>query len=65
MEGLEWGQIDSGKNSWLERPFEESEIKRAIDECEGDKVLGSRWVHNGDIQERVGSDENKIASSVP
>ncbi|KAM7498116.1 hypothetical protein LguiA_022530 [Lonicera macranthoides] len=40
FQGLEWSPIGSEKNQWLERPFEESEIKAAIDACEGDKAPG-------------------------
>ena len=41
FEGIEWGAIESERSNWLERPFEEREIKTAIDDCEGDNWMDS------------------------
>ena len=37
FEGLEWGSISTEDSRQLERPFEEGEIRTAIEDCEGDK----------------------------
>ncbi|KAF5937757.1 hypothetical protein HYC85_025263 [Camellia sinensis] len=36
--GLEWGTIDQAIAMWLERPFDEMEIRKAIFDCERDKT---------------------------
>lgn len=38
FEGLEWSPIGPESKNWLERPFEEREIRSVIEECEGDKA---------------------------
>ncbi|XP_028097918.1 uncharacterized protein LOC114297658 [Camellia sinensis] len=41
IEVLEWKPIDQESATWLERPFEELEIRDVVFECERDKALGS------------------------
>ncbi|GMP41293.1 hypothetical protein CsSME_00011449 [Camellia sinensis var. sinensis] len=38
--GLEWGTIDQAIAMWLERPFDELEIRKAIFDCERGKTPG-------------------------
>lgn len=40
IHGLDWGCILEKRMSWLERPFEEKEIKRAILECSKYRAFG-------------------------
>ena len=40
IEGIEWQPISSYLADWLERPFEESEVKKAIFDCDGSKAPG-------------------------
>ena len=40
FEGIEWAPITTESSVWLERPFEEVEIRAAIEECDGDKAPG-------------------------
>ena len=40
FEGVEWGGIDTFLSDWLERPFNEEEIKEAVFECDGSKAPG-------------------------
>ena len=40
IEGLDWQPIPQHIADWLERPFEEEEIKRAIHNCDGNKAPG-------------------------
>lgn len=39
MSGLNWGCILE-KATWLETPFEEDEVRKAIFECSKEKALG-------------------------
>ena len=38
FESLEWASIGAEYRSWVGRPFEENEVRAAIEECEGDKA---------------------------
>ena len=38
IEGIEWQPIPQHLADWLERPFDEEEIKRAILDCDGNKA---------------------------
>ena len=38
--GLEWAPIRAEYRSWVERPFEENEVRTAVEKCEGDKAPG-------------------------
>ncbi|CAL8157492.1 unnamed protein product [Prunus armeniaca] len=38
LEGLNWNAISAEEAEWLERPFEEEEIKRAVFDCGTDKL---------------------------
>ncbi|CAL2260435.1 unnamed protein product [Prunus armeniaca] len=40
LEGLNWNAISAEEVEWLERPFEEEEIKRAVFDCRTDKLPG-------------------------
>ena len=40
VDGIDWQPIPRPLAEWLERPFEEDEIKRAIQECDGNKAPG-------------------------
>ena len=40
LEGINWSPISEEKAAWLERPFDEEEIKRAVLECGIDKSPG-------------------------
>ena len=40
FEGVDWKQIDESMADWLQRPFEEMEIKTALFECDGNKAPG-------------------------
>ena len=40
LDGIDWSPISRGKSNWLERLFQEDEIKYALGECEGDKAPG-------------------------
>ena len=40
IEGIEWQPIPSHLAEWLERPFEETEVKKAIFDCDGSKAPG-------------------------
>ena len=40
IEGIDWQPIPLFLAEWLERPFEEEEVKKAIFECDGNKAPG-------------------------
>ena len=40
FDGVDWRQIDESMADWLQRPFEEMEIKTAVFECDGNKAPG-------------------------
>ena len=40
IDGIQWQPIPQFLAEWLERPFQEDEIKRAIHECDGNKAPG-------------------------
>ena len=40
IDGIEWQPIPVFLAEWLERPFEEEEVKKAIFECDGNKAPG-------------------------
>ena len=40
FEGVEWVGIDTLLSEWLERPFNEEEIKEAVFDCDGSKAPG-------------------------
>ena len=40
INGIEWQPIPSFPADWLERPFEEEEIKKAIFECDRSRAPG-------------------------
>lgn len=40
LEGLNWNRISNDEAVWLERPFEEEEVKRAVFDCRRDKSPG-------------------------
>lgn len=40
IEGLEWGPIDQTVVAWLEKPFDEMEIRKAVFDYERDKAPG-------------------------
>ena len=40
LEGINWASISESEAAWLERPFEESEVQRAVFDCERDKSPG-------------------------
>lgn len=40
LDGLNWDPISEDVSLWLERPFEEEEIRKAVFELEGDKAPG-------------------------
>ena len=40
IEGIEWQPISSHLADWIERPFEEEEVKKAVFECDGSKASG-------------------------
>ena len=40
LDDLSFPSISSDKQTWLEREFEEEEVYRALDECDGDKAPG-------------------------
>ncbi|CAL8991500.1 unnamed protein product [Prunus brigantina] len=40
LEGLNWNAISVEEAEWLERPFEEEEVKRAVFDCGSDKSPG-------------------------
>ena len=40
FEGVEWKRIEESLADWLQRPFEESEIKTTVFECDGNKTPG-------------------------
>ena len=41
IEGVDWKPIPIHLMEWLERPFEEEEIRRAVFDCDGNKAPGS------------------------
>ncbi|XXG77619.1 hypothetical protein AAC387_Pa08g1737 [Persea americana] len=40
LDGLSFPSISSDTRSWWERKFEEDEVRRALEECDGDKAPG-------------------------
>ena len=38
FDGVEWSPISASLIEWLITPFEESEVKQAVSECDGDKA---------------------------
>ncbi|PON32619.1 hypothetical protein PanWU01x14_359880 [Parasponia andersonii] len=38
FEGVDWKPISTGLKDWLERPFDEAEIRRVIFDCDGNKA---------------------------
>ena len=39
LDGLSFPSMSSDKQTWLEREFEEEELYRALNECDGDKAF--------------------------
>ncbi|XP_028085776.1 uncharacterized protein LOC114286749 [Camellia sinensis] len=54
IEGIEWRPIDQESAIWLERSFEELEIKDAVFECERDKAPGLDGFSMRDEAIRIG-----------
>ena len=41
IDGLDGPQIDESKSKWLETPFDETNIREAVFDCERENSLGS------------------------